>query len=535
MSLYNQHTIPKDGMAGLKENFKNDLLSGFMVSLLALPLSLGIARASDFPNPMYGVLTAIIGGMLVSLVAGSRLTIKGPAAGLIVIVAGAVSEFGGGDTGWKMALGTIVVAGILQIIFGILKLGRLSDFFPLPAVHGMLAAIGLIILSKQLHVLIGMNPVGENGKPLVEPFELIKAIPQSFSTIQERIPIVITGLVCISLVFLIPMSSVRILKKTPMPLIILLASIPLGFVFGLKNVEGGLIRFNSSFTSLLGYNVDFSGWSNMMLFIKYVILFAVIGSLESLLTVKAVDMLDPYRRKSDTNKELMAVGGGNILSGILGGLPMISEVARSSANISNGAKTRWGNFFHGFFLLIFMLALTPLIEMIPNAALAAMLIGVGYRLTHPKEFIHTYRLGKDQFFIFLTTIIVTLSVDLLAGVFAGILVNMIIHVFNGTPINKLFTSDVEVLDQHGNFYVTIRNAATFSNWSGIKKELYAIPHHSLICINLSECVIVDRSVMENIQHFKRDVESSGGTVEITGLDDHKSFGDHPLSARKKEK
>ncbi|MFN5334864.1 MAG: SulP family inorganic anion transporter, partial [Bacteroidota bacterium] len=138
MQLNQNHSLPKDGITGLKENFKNDLLSGFMVSLLALPLSLGIAKASDFPNPMYGVLTAIIGGMLVSLVAGSRLTIKGPAAGLIVIVAGAVSEFGGGDTGWKMALGTMVVAGILQIIFGILKLGRLSDFFPLPAVHGML-------------------------------------------------------------------------------------------------------------------------------------------------------------------------------------------------------------------------------------------------------------------------------------------------------------------------------------------------------------------------------------------------------------
>ena len=158
--MVTKNEIPSEGLRGLKENFSSDTLSGFLVFLLALPLSLGIASASDFP-PIYGLITAMIGGMIVSFIAGSPLTIKGPAAGLIVIVAGSVAELGHGDSelGWHLALGAIVVAGLIQVVFGILKLGSLSDFFPLSAVHGMLAAIGVIIISKQLHILVGMNPL----------------------------------------------------------------------------------------------------------------------------------------------------------------------------------------------------------------------------------------------------------------------------------------------------------------------------------------------------------------------------------------
>jgi MFS superfamily sulfate permease-like transporter len=157
--MKNNKVTPKDWLEGLKENWSSDLNSGFTVALLALPLSLGIASASDFPNPLYGVLTAIIGGLVVSLFMGARLTVKGPAAGLIVIVAGAVAEFGGGETGWHLALGAMAVAAILQILFGLMKFGRFSDFFPVSAIHGMLAAIGIIIMSKQLHILMGVNPV----------------------------------------------------------------------------------------------------------------------------------------------------------------------------------------------------------------------------------------------------------------------------------------------------------------------------------------------------------------------------------------
>ncbi|MFM6943957.1 MAG: SulP family inorganic anion transporter, partial [Bacteroidota bacterium] len=355
--MHQQINSPKDGLDGLKQNFSSDLIAGILVSLLALPLSLGIAAACDFPNPMYGVLTAIIGGMIVSFFAGSVLTIKGPAAGLIVIVAGSVAAFGGGEIGWQLTLGAIVVAALLQILFGIFKLGKLADFFPLSAVHGMLAAIGIIIISKQLHILLGVNPVNEAGKPMVEPLELLAALPATLAKISANTKIVITGITSLILVLGLPMIKNKWIKKIPIPLIVLLVAIPLGSYLGLKDIKGALLKFDKPFLDLVNINVSFGGMKQVGTFIQYVILFALIGSLESLLTAKAVDILDPFKRKSNFNKDLIAVGTGNVLAGVLGGLPMISEVARSSANVSNGGKTRWANFFHGLSLLIFMLFL----------------------------------------------------------------------------------------------------------------------------------------------------------------------------------
>ncbi|MBU6158453.1 MAG: SulP family inorganic anion transporter [Bacteroidetes bacterium] len=436
MKLNQNHFFPKDGIAGLKENFWNDLLSGFMVALLALPLSLGIAQASDFPNPFYGILTAIIGGMLLSFFTGSALTVKGPAAGLIVIMAGSITEFGGGVVGWRFTLGAIIVAGLLQIIFGVFKLGKLVNFFPLSVVHGMLAAIGLIILSKQLHVVIGVNPLGENGKPLINPFELFKTLPDSFYSVGQRLHVVITGLSCLALVFLLPLLPQRMAKKIPVPLVVLLVSIPLGSILGLNQIQGGLIHFKTSFLDIIGIPVDFGGWRYAFIFLKYVLLIALIGSLESLLIVKAVDLLDPYQRKSDSNKELRALGGGNMVSGLMGGLPIIAEMARSAANVNYGAKTRWANFFHGVFLLIFMLLLMPFIEKIPNAALAALLIGVGYNLAHPRHFIEMYHSGKAKLIVFIITIFFTLINDLLTGIFSGLLADILIRLYQKKTVRS---------------------------------------------------------------------------------------------------
>ncbi len=526
--------LPLDGFAGLKENFGKDLMSGFMVSLLALPLSLGIAKASDFPNPMYGVLAAIIGGLIVSLIAGSKLTIKGPAAGLIVIIAGAVSEFGGGEVGWHLALGAIVVASLVQILFGLLKLGKLSDFFPLSAVHGMLAAIGLIIISKQLHILFGVNPIGEDGKPLVEPIELLEALPHTFTTLTERMPIVITGIVSLFLVFGVPMLPFKAIKKIPVPIIVLLVAVPLAMYLGLKDIKGGLIKFDKPFVEILGMNASFEGFKMAGVFAKYVVLFALIGSLESLLTVKAIDMLDPFRRKSNGNKDLIAVGTGNVISGLLGGLPMISEVARSSANVNNGAQTRWANFFHGAFLLIFMLFLTPIIQLMPNAALAAILIGVGFKLAHPKEFIHAYNVGKEQLAIFVTTVVFTLGVDLLVGVFAGILLKIIINLMNGSSLKTLFKAPIQVLDEEGEYFVTIKKSAIFANWLVIKKELEAIPNGCKVHVNLEGKKLIDHSVMENLHHFEHNYNKEGGELHLIGLENHTPFSNHNLAARKKK-
>lgn len=518
--------IPKDGFEGLKQNWRTDALSGFMVFLLALPLSLGIAKASEFP-PAMGVLTAMIGGLFVSIFAGSRLTIKGPAAGLITICAGAVTELGGGAEGWKLALGVIVVASIIQVGFGYLKFGSLSDFFPHSAVHGMLAAIGLIIFSKQIHVLLGIDPALLKGK---EPLELFEMIPSSIMNADPRVTFI--GIFSLIIIFGLPLLKGKYIKRVPAPLLVLVITIPLAWIMDFKHTEPAFDMVKiGDFWGAVGLNADFSAIGSFV-FWKYVIMFLFVNSLESLLTVKAIDSLDPWKRTSNPNKDLMAVGAGNALSGLLGGLPMISEVARSSANITFGARTRWSNFFHGFFLLVAMLLFIPVIEMIPNTALAALLIAVAYRLASPNEFFKTYKVGAEQLVIFIFTIIVTVSTDLLVGVAAGILIKFLFHILNGVSIKNLFKPNFETTQRGDDFLVKIKGSAIFSNLIGFKKAFAQIKPGSKVVIDFSEAHLLDHTFMEYIHHVEEEQTHSGGTITSLGFDRFKPFSKHPLAARK---
>jgi MFS superfamily sulfate permease-like transporter len=524
----NKLSIPSDGMEGLKRHYKDDATSGFVVFLLALPLSLGIAKASDFP-PIMGLVTAIIGGIFVTFIMGSRLTIKGPAAGLIVIVAGAVADFGGGLSGWRLALGAVLVAGLLQILFGLFKWGKLVDFFPLSAIHGMLAAIGLIIIGKQIPVLLNVHPSLYKG---LSPIELFTSIPQFVLHLDPRATLI--GAVSLMIMLGWPLLKHQYLKHIPAPLMVLLIAIPAELIMQFQTTEPdyALVHIGNLLESIR-VNVDFGGMAQPLIFLKYVIMFALVGSLESLLTVKAIDLLDPFKRKSDANKDLIAVGAGNVFSALLGGLPMIAEVARSSANVSQGAKTRWANFFHGFFLLVFVIAGSHLIELIPNTALAAMLITVGIKLAHPREMVHMFHIGRAQLAIFLTTIFFTLYEDLLVGIAVGMLLKIMIHVLNGTPVSSIFKAPTVVSFVNGIYLVEIDKAAVFTNLLGIKNKLNAIPTGSMVTIDLKKTKLVDHSVMESLNHFKSDYERSGGTVEIIGLEDHEPVSKHSTAARKK--
>jgi MFS superfamily sulfate permease-like transporter len=523
--------LPADGLAGLKENLTKDAISGFLVFLLALPLSLGIAKASDFPA-IFGIVTAIIGGVVVSFFAGSRLTIKGPAAGLIVICSGAVAAFGGGETGWHLALGAIVVASVIQVLFGVFKLGKVADFFPTAAIHGMLAAIGIIIMSKQIHTLLGIDPKMLKGK---EPLELLAMIPNSI--MHENAHITEIGLTCLAIMIVFSMIKQPLLKKIPAPLIVLLVSIPMGVYLNVVHENEvaafALVKVGSIFETFKNgiFNVSFEGIStNLPAFIQYVVLFALIGSIESLLTAKAIDNLDPYERKSDFNKDLMAVGIGNIASGLVGGLPMISEVARSSANVANGGQTRWANFFHGLFLLIAVLVAVPIIEMIPSAALAAMLIFVGFRLAHPREFMHTWHIGKGQFLVFTVTVIMTLSTDLLIGVGSGILLEMAINLKNGLKMSHLFGADIAVSETNGTHYLAkVNSGLVFSNIISTQKICNALPKGKNVTIDLSAAAIIDHTSMVGLQKFAKDYTVEGGIARITGLEVHKTLGYHECS------
>ncbi len=520
--------IPKDGLAGLKQNWTADALSGFLVFLLALPLSLGIAKASGFPAAM-GVLTAMIGGMLVSIFQGGRLTIKGPAAGLITVCSGAVTDLGNlnleGVTAVQLACGAVVVMSIIQFVFGILKFGSFSDFFPHSAVHGMLAAIGVLIFAKQFPILLGVP--GELTKGL-SPIELYTHIPTFIAHATPQIAIV--GVLSLIIIFGLPMLG-GLFKKIPGPMVVLVIMIPLAVFFDFKTNHASALVTIGDFWGNVTFNASFAAIGTGV-FWKYVFMFLFVNSLESLLTVKAIDGLDPWKRPSDYNKDLRGLAVGNGLAGLLGGLPMISEVARSSANVGYGARTRWANFFHGLFLFVAMLVMIPLIEMIPNAALAAMLIAVAYRLASPKEFIGTYKIGPEQFVIFIVTIIVTVAEDLLLGVFAGILTKFIFHIINGAPVRSLFKADYSVNETEDQYLINVRGVATFSNFLGYKKLWNTLKPGKNIIFNFEQAKLVDHSFMDQLHHFEDSHHQTGGHVSLVNLDHLNAFSSHPLAARK---
>ena len=526
----NKKWIPADGLAGLKENFSADAMSGFLVFLLAMPLSLGIAKASNFPM-FFGLVTAIIGGVVVSFFMGSRLSIKGPAAGLIVIASGAVVAFGDGAEGWHLALGAVVVAGLIQVLFGVFKLGKLADFFPSAAIHGMLAAIGIIIMSKQIHLLLGIDPATLKGK---ETLELIAMIPNSI--IHENPHMTEIGVACLLILILMGYIRNQKIKKIPAPLIVLLVAIPLGYALHIKDEEGisnfALVKIGSISEAFKDgvINVDFSGLlTHTGIFIQYVILFALIGSIESLLTAKAMDGLDPWKRKSDFDKDLIAVGIGNTLSGIVGGLPMISEVARSSANISNGARTRWANFFHGLFLLLALVFAVSLIEMIPNVALSAMLIFVGFKLTHPREYIHVSKIGKEQLLVFIATISATLATDLLIGVGTGIVLEFIINFISGLKLKNTFNAMLHVSENENQVNVKVSGSLVFSNVLSMKKKLVQINPGKEVVIDASHARLIDHTSMVAIHDFIDNYES--GSAKFIGIEGHRTKGKEHTSSR----
>lgn len=493
--------------------------------------------ASGFP-PVAGIFTAIIGGVIVSFFGGSNLTIKGPAAGLIVIALGAVEELGRGDAmlGYKLTLAIIVAAGVIQVLFGILKSGVLSDFFPSAAVHGMLAAIGIIISSKQIHTLMGVKPLAK------ETIGLIGEIPNSVMTMNPEIAII--GVVSLLILFTMPLFKNRFVKMIPAPLVVILVAIPLGHLFDLGHEHKYLFlasheyvigpRFLVTLPENLFAAVTFPDFSQIfsLTSLKFIVMFALVGSLESLLSSKAIDTLDPYRRKSNMNRDLLGVGVGNTLAGLIGGLPMISEIVRSSANINNGGKTWWSNVFHGVFLLIFVALFPTLIHQIPLSALAAMLMYTGYRLASPTEFYKTYKIGKEQLLVFVVTIVMTLATDLLLGIGAGIITKFIVHFANGLPLKYMFKPMFTVTTNQNEFTVDVFHSAVFSNYIKLKQSLDSLPRGKNITIDFSNTKLVDHTVMESLHHYKHDYEGSGGSFIIAGLDNHVSVSEHPLSARK---
>lgn len=531
--------LPKHGWAGLKQNWHRDLTSGFIVFLIALPLCLGIAMASGVP-PMAGIITAVVGGLVVSRISGSYVTINGPAAGLIVVVLAAVDSLGNGDplAGYRSMLAAVVVSGILLFILGRLRIGRLGDIFPSSAVHGMLAAIGVSIVAKQVHVALGMRPVTEDA------FQLLAEIPHSLAHMNPGVALI--GLISLLIMVLLPRVRNRYVRMLPAPMVVVVVGIALGHWFDLEHEHKYLFldgqeysldaRFLVALPDKVLDGITFPDFSQALTwpFAVAVLSITLVQGIESLLSTKAVDRLDPYQRQSDLNKDLSAVGAGSALAGAVGGLPMIAEIVRSSANVNSGGRTPWANFFHGGFLLVFVTVFPLLIHSIPLAALAAILMHTGYRLASPRNVRHMWRIGQEQLAIFLTTLIVGLATDLIIGVFSGILLEALVHVSRGAPLRTLFKPTVAVYYESlaDRFHVNIDHVAVFSNYPALKMKLDTIPARKNVEVNFGRATLVDHTVMEHLERYRNDYERAGGTMRFTTMGHLVARSRHPLAARR---
>lgn len=538
--------IPRGDVAGLRANVKADILSGFLVFLIALPLCLGISLACGYPA-IAGIFTAIIGGMLATFFSNSELTIKGPAAGLIVIAIGCVTEFGftGGKDpaadfqAYRLALGVGVAAGIIQILLGVFRAGILGEFFPTTAIHGLLASIGVIIIAKQFPIVMGLSPEGP-------PLQLLANIPSFVMNMNPKIASI--GIVSLIIMFGYAWIKNPKLKVIPAPMIVLFVSVPMGLYLDIG--QDGTYTFNDQ-TYAVGTKFlvdvpsnmfmaltfpDFSGLTTSI-GIKYVIMFALIGSLESLLSSKAIDGIDPWGRKTDMDRDMLAVGIGNTVAAFIGGLPMISEIVRSKANIDNGARTRFANFFHGMFLLVCVALIPGIINQIPLAALGALLVFTGFRLASPQEFVHMYHLGKDQIIIFLSTIIGVLATDLLKGIAIGIGVKIVIHMINGAPILSFFKLNAEIThEDETSATIAIRDSAIFSTWIPLRKHLHRfLQEGKNVKLNLVETRLVDHTVMSKLYEWVYEFEEKDLELSIRGLAEHQPMADSIVAAHKKPK
>ncbi|MCK5925150.1 MAG: SulP family inorganic anion transporter [Methylococcales bacterium] len=534
-----RQTIPKTGLEGLKENWRSDLTAGFAVFLTALPLCLAIALASGFP-PASGIITALIGGLLISRINGSFITVNGPAAGLIVVIFASVQTLGAGDViaGYRYTLAAIVIASALQVLMGWSKIGRLSAFFPVSVVHGMLAAIGIIIMAKQFHIMLGVTPNEGNI------FSIIAQIPASLLNPTPKIAAI--GLSGLLIIIFWPMFRPLKFKLIPLPLIVLFMGMMLAQIFGLQHehihlhfsaIEAHqhmvepqfLVKLPDYFFSNF-YYPDFSKTFTLDFF-GAMISICLVGSLETLLSTTAIDKLDPYQRKSNLNRDLTAIGFGNMLAGFIGGLPMIAEIIRSTTNVNNGAKTGWANFFHALILLIFVVVFPHFIHNIPLATLAVLLIYTGYRLTSPQSFRHILNIGIEQFIVFCITIISVLATDLLTGASIGIAVKLGSHLYKGVWLNNLFKIyfTVHRPDQK-TIVVKVIGSALFSNFLPLRRALHELEKQKTIVFNFTDGYLIDHTVMEYLEHFSRDYEAEGGRCHQVGVS-LKKFSNHKLAAR----
>lgn len=454
-----------------------DIKAGLVVFLIALPLSLGISLASGAPSTA-GLISAVLGGLLGAYLGGSYVTINGPAAGLIVVVLSAIQSLGASDPvmGFKRMLACVVVVGVIQIVSGLLKAGRFASVFPLSVVHGMLSAIGLIIIIKQIHVFFGQKVSGSIVQSVLH-------IPETLKNLNPEASLI--GLLSVVLMVCYPYLKMKFAKFIPAPLVVAVMGIGLTRFFTTAELVTIPTDIKAFFV-IPSFDVITSSESILAICALF-----FVASLESILSASAVDKLDPAQRESDFNRELWSKGIVNIACGLIGGLPIIAEIVRSSASISQGAKTPLANFSHSLFILFFLLLFPGVLNMIPLSALAAILILVGYRLAQPKQFLEMKDLGWPSFLAFLTTILVTLVEDLLIGIFAGVVVEALISFIQGAKFKNLLNPNCKVSNEGDRAILEFDGSLLFFSVLKQKEILKQMSAYRVIELNLSQISFID--------------------------------------------
>jgi MFS superfamily sulfate permease-like transporter len=477
-------------------NLKSDFASGLVVFLVALPLCLGIALASGAPL-FSGIISGVVGGIVVGLLSQSHISVSGPAAGLTAIVLTAITDLGAFD----IFLTAVLIAGLIQLALGFLKAGSISNYFPTNVIEGMLAGIGIIIFLKQIPKALGSDVSVGSG------LAIFKDVAASFS--DAKMGVIIVTLISLSIIIIwdkIP--ALKNIKMLPAALI----AVTVGVLINEFLLKGTSSEITSKYlvslpvpTTVEEFKAivvlpDFTAFTNPKVWIVAVTI-AIVASIETLLCIEAADRMDIHKRYTNTNVELKAQGIGNIVSSLLGGLPMTSVVVRSSANANAGAKSKMSAIVHGILLLISVLTIPLLLNKIPYATLAAVLLLIGYKLAKPSVFIHFWEKGKYQFVPFIATFGAVVFLDLLKGVALGMIIS-IVAILRGN-MKRAYDFRKESLKNGDVLHIDLAQEVSFLNKAAIKSTLLSIPENSKVIINASETVYIAHDVLDLIREFKK--------------------------------
>lgn len=509
--------IPK----GIVPNLRYDLPAGLVVFLVALPLCLGIALASKTP-PITGLIAGIVGGLIVPLISRSSLSVSGPAAGLIVIVTTSIDSMGGLEGGGlEKFMVALVLSGALQMAIGALRLGSIALFFPSSVIRGMLAAIGIILILKQIPHALGYDHDFEGEMSFIQPdgettfSEILKAMSHT--------SLLAIGITTISLGILILWDKLPALKKMsflPGALVVVIIGVVINEIFHSMDhswsLEGDhLVKF-PVLKSLEDFKMEISlpNWAALADAKVYTTaaILGIVSSLESLLSVEAVDKLDPFKRRSPLNRELIAQGAANTISGLLGGLPVTAVIVRSSANVNSGGRTRTSAVVHGALLVLSVIFLAPVLNRIPLAALAAILLMVGYKLAKPSLFKEMFKRGWSQFIPFLVTVVAVYRTDLLKGIGIG----MVVGIFFVLKDN--FRSAIRLTHSGKQYMLSFRKDVSFLNKAKLVTSLGKVPPGTDLTLDGKGVEFMDFDLKEVLMEFVSTAGDRDITIQVAHFD-----------------